>query len=163
IPAARNRAEEETDRQIITARWRLTLPCFPCGAILLPKGRVQSVESVTYADVAGDDQPLVATVDWRLLADREPAELEPIAGYWPSVESGRRDAVRVEYTAGYGDEPGDVPALLRAGILFALGHLYENRQDVITGTISTELPQSAASIFEKFRVGDEFVNYEVGL
>lgn len=36
-----------------------------------------------------------------------------------------------------------VDDLLNAGILLLLGHLYTNREDVVTGTIATQLPKGA--------------------
>lgn len=163
LPAARERAEADTNRQIITARWQLTLPAFPCGSIALPKGRIQSVESVTFVDVAGETQELLADEDWRLLSNREPGEIEPV-GDWPATAARRRDAVAVEFRAGYGDDATSVPALLKSGILLVLGHLYENRQDVVVGEGgAARIPQNASDLFLKFEVGDEFINYELGL
>lgn len=36
-----------------------------------------------------------------------------------------------------------VDDLINAGILLMLGHLYANRESVVTGTIATEIPQGA--------------------
>lgn len=161
IPPARERAELATDRQLLTATWRLTLPRFPCGAILLPKGAIQSVTEIAYVDPAGADQVLDPAA-YRLHEDREPAEIEPV-DYWPTTRPRRRDAVAVTFVAGYGDDPADVPAELRSAMLLVMGHLYQNRQEVVTGTIATSIPQSAADVFERYRVGDVFHSYEEGI
>lgn len=42
---------------------------------------------------------------------------------------------------------------IKAAILLMLGHLFENRQDNVTGTIVSELPLSARSLLMPFRVG----------
>ncbi|WP_428303904.1 head-tail connector protein [Lacipirellula sp.] len=160
IPSARQRAEIETGRQLITATWKLTLPRFPCDVILLPKGRVQSVEEIKYVAPDGTETILDDEL-WRLLDDREPAEIEPV-DYWPATHCRRRSAVSIKFRVGYGDAAEDVPHLLKAGMLMAIGHWYENRQEVLTGTIATLIPKSASDIFEQHRVGDDYVNYEKG-
>ena len=54
--------------------------------------------------------------------------------------------------AGYGlAESGDVPDGILQGMLLMIGHLYENRQAVITGTIATELPMTTRSLWMPFR------------
>ncbi len=42
---------------------------------------------------------------------------------------------------------------INAAILLITGHLFNNRESVITGTIATELPQGAHSLLWPFRVG----------
>lgn len=162
IPAVRQRAEAATDRRIISTGLQLTLPRFPRGVLLLPGGRVTEVESVKYVDTAGDEQTLVVDDDYRAYLDREPAEIDAVVS-WPAVQSGRRDAVRVRYTAGYGPTAASVPADLIGGMLLALGHLYANREEVVTGVTTSELPQATARVFERYAAGDEFLNYEAGL
>lgn len=163
IPAARQRAEAATGRHLIHTKLRLTLARFPRGAVVLPRGPLASVESVTFYDSEGTQQELVEGDDFRVLADREPGELEPVAGYWPTVESGRRDAVAVEFTVGYGETAANVPAALISGVLIVLGHLFQNRQEVVTGVTVARVPDAAAAIFEQFALGDEFIDYEAGL
>lgn len=51
-----------------------------------------------------------------------------------------------------GEAPMVVNSLIRAGILLVLGHLYENREDVITGT-AADLPQGSRSLLAPYRVG----------
>lgn len=50
---------------------------------------------------------------------------------------------------------GDLPMLctemVRAGILLILGDLYTNREDVVTGTISTQLPTGARACLRPLR------------
>lgn len=52
-----------------------------------------------------------------------------------------------------GEYPIVVNDLIRMGILMLLGHLYENRESVVTGTIATELPMSTASLLFPYRKG----------
>jgi uncharacterized phiE125 gp8 family phage protein len=99
ITAARQAAETKTDRQLITARWKLVLDAFPGPslmqsatgasfslpghAILLAKCPVQSVVSIEYMDMNGATQVMPAS-DYVLDAACEPARLTPVFGKsWP--------------------------------------------------------------------------------
>ena len=42
---------------------------------------------------------------------------------------------------------------VEAACLLKLGHLFANREDVVTGTIATELPQSSKALLTPYRVG----------
>ena len=50
-----------------------------------------------------------------------------------------------------GDMPMVCSDMVRAGILLILGDLYANREDVITGTIATQLPTGAAACLRPLR------------
>lgn len=43
--------------------------------------------------------------------------------------------------------------LVRAAILLTLGHLYANREEVVTGTIATELPMGSRTLLAPYRKG----------
>lgn len=42
---------------------------------------------------------------------------------------------------------------IEAACLLKLGHLYANREEVVTGTISTELPLTSKSLLTPYRIG----------
>lgn len=53
---------------------------------------------------------------------------------------------------------GDMPPmvcndLVRAAMLFIIGHLYANREDVVTGTISTALDMGSRALLAPYRQG----------
>ena len=54
-------------------------------------------------------------------------------------------------------EAGDSPMLInpsiKAACLLNLGHLYANREDVVTGTIATEMPMGSRALLTPHRVG----------
>lgn len=52
-----------------------------------------------------------------------------------------------------GCDPMLVNDAIRAGVLLTLGHLYRNRENVITGTIVSELSQGASSLLWPHRIG----------
>jgi uncharacterized phiE125 gp8 family phage protein len=80
--------------------------------------------------------------------DATTGRLRPLVPY----EARTLGGVAVEYTAGYGDTAADVPAPLRQAMLLMIGHWYEHREAVITGSISTGLPLAARALLAPYRV-----------
>jgi uncharacterized phiE125 gp8 family phage protein len=162
IQAAAAAAENATHRQLLTATWELTLDRFPCHGrrLLLPLGTVQSVTSIEYVDTAGDEQTW-DPADYQLVTAKEPAEIVPAYGAtWPPTRV-QPAAATVTYSVGYGATHESVPELLRYGMMLVVGHMYKNREAVVTGTIATEIPLGAQHIFEQFNLGDGFTDYDV--
>lgn len=144
IVAARQYAETVTQRQLVTATWKLVLDAFPgptligvpagvpyslpAHAILLNKSPVQSVTSVEYLDMAGNWQTMPST-DYTVETSSEPARITPVFGkIWP-VTLPQIGAVRVTFVAGYGNAAA-VPESFKAWIKIRVGSLYENREEV---------------------------------
>jgi uncharacterized phiE125 gp8 family phage protein len=158
IPAARQHFEEQTGRQCITATWEYWLAGFPIGNIIeLPRPPLQDVLSVVYDDGAGDEQTLDAdtyTVEKPAGAYANPGRIV-LAGsaMWPSTVADDRFSVRVRFTAGYGDNPEAVPPLVRASLLFLVGHFHKNAEEVVTpqGNSPVTLPIGATKMIEAFK------------
>lgn len=137
------------DFPLMRQTWAMELSGFP-GVIALPFQRVSEIVSISYFPADGETQTLAPELyhlvknvrrEWRVVLAN--------GGAWPSVAI-RPDAVRVEFRAGF-ETPADIPADLKQAILFLLGHYYENRSAVITGTIAQELPMAVNSILAKYR------------
>lgn len=135
IPAAAGHFEEQTGRQIITSTWEYWLAGFPCGSILeLPKPPLQDVISVVYDDADGVEQTLDAD-SYTVEAPSGPHShrgrlVLKSASTWPTTVAEDRFSVRVRFTAGYGDAPEQVPALVRASLLFLVGHFHKYAEEV---------------------------------
>lgn len=161
IRAARAKFEHETGRQLITAGFRFTFDDFPRGGgpIYLPKAPLQQIDSFTYLDLSGDVVEMVEGVDYLVDSAREPGQLYlPSGVYWP-LELRQANAIEIEFTAGYGDDPEDVDPLAIAALRLLIGKCYEHREDIITGTSVSELPDGASSIMTLLDIGDELVDY----
>jgi len=52
-----------------------------------------------------------------------------------------------------GESPMVCNKQIKAACLLILGHLYANREDVVTGTIATELPQGSKALLTPHRIG----------
>lgn len=157
IPAARDRAELATGRQLVTATWQLKLDRFPgCRYIELPKPPLQEVTSITYVDENGDTQTLSTSV-YSVDAPEGPKAsrgqiLLKYDQVWPSTRI-EPNAVTILFTAGYGDDGESVPARLKLAMLLDLGTLYEFREDYVIGqgyTVSP-LPIGAERIYREYR------------
>ena len=144
IVAARQYAEKETGRSLVTQTWQLVLDAFPgpsllgipAGvpfslpghAILLERNPVQSVESIQYLDMGGTLQTMPSG-DYTVEINSEPARITPVFGkIWP-ITLPQIGAVKVNFTAGYGLAAA-VPQAIKSWMLIRLGTLYENREEV---------------------------------
>lgn len=152
--AADRHVEQVTRRCLLTQQWRLTLDAFPCTddpTIRLPLAPVASVQSVTYVDTAGATQTLSAGA-YQVDVTSLPPRLLPAPGTsWPRTREGAIAAVAVTFTAGYGANTA-VPADLKSALRLLLGHLYENREAVVTGTIVTTVPLAVEALLAPHRV-----------
>lgn len=162
ISAARHMAEHACyGRKFITQTWDYVLDTFPAGAILLPIGPVQSISFVKYVDANGDEQTLSSALYQSDLIGA-PARVLPVLGEtWPVTRQDTLNTVTVRVVVGYpgdGGSPEDlranVPWDIKAALLLILGHLYENRREVVQGTTVTPLPLpwSAAAMLAPYRL-----------
>lgn len=130
VTAARQWMESAMDRQLISATWEIRMPYFPPW-VEFPYPPLQSVVSVKYDDVNGDEQTL-ATDTYDVVTTETPGYLALAYGkYWPPVDI-NPEAVRIRFVAGYGNA-SDVPELAKTAIKMLALFWYENRSN--TGDI----------------------------
>ncbi|MEM6907179.1 MAG: head-tail connector protein [Pseudomonadota bacterium] len=136
-------------RALITQTWRQHFDDFPVGnRLALAFGPAQSVASLSYKDQTGGsasfasfhlvDEPIGPVI-----------ALEDGAS-WPSTAT-RPDAVTVEWVAGFGDAPSDVPESVRLAGLQLIAHWYANREAVSVGVSVAELPWAVTQTITAFR------------
>lgn len=149
IPAARATLEDYTGRALAPATYRLLLDAFPDGAIELPRPPLVSIQSVVYADPDGVDRVLAPT-EYAVDTGQQLAWLLPaVDSAWPATLDAA-NVVQITYIAGY--ERANVPPPLMSAMLLMLTNLYDHRGSLVIGTISSELPQSVASLAWAYRV-----------
>jgi uncharacterized phiE125 gp8 family phage protein len=101
IRAAREAVERYGGRQLVSAKWRRTLRCFPPGGVCLSPWPLQAVTAVAYYDV-DEAQQTLATTYYDVDTSRERGGLWLADGQaWPSTYY-RPDAVTVDFWAGHG-------------------------------------------------------------
>ena len=138
-------------RALVTQSWSRSFDCFPCGnRIALPIGPLQDVDSVMYYDRDGNHLAFGSSNFHAVTDPLGPCIILADLAQWPDTAV-RPDAVTVTWTCGYGDADEVPPPIAQAAKLM-VGNLYENREAVVTGPITTELPLGAAMLLAPFRV-----------
>ena len=167
VSAAREDAEDFTNRCFCWSTWELRLDEFPTSGlqeILLPRPPLIRVESIRYVDADGVTQTL-GSDNYQVDDKSEPARVRPAYGLsWPATRA-QMNAVTVSYVAGYpvseagspADYAANVPAAAKAAVKLILGHLYANREAVMAmpgGVAAIEIPMGAQHLLWKLRVQD---------
>lgn len=149
LKAAREYVEGETWRQLLPATWRYSLDRFPCWEIELPRAPLASVTSITYIDTNGTTQTLSGAL-YKQDTDSEPGRVTPAYGQsWPSTRC-EMAAVKITYVAGYASA-ALVPEQLKVAILELVGHLYENREAVNIGNITSLVPLGFENLIARYK------------
>jgi uncharacterized phiE125 gp8 family phage protein len=122
IQTARESAEHETGRALITQMWERSIDAFPEVEIELGKPSVIAITSVIYIDTAGDSQTMDAA-NYSLDSTTDGGFLLPaVDTTWPETMD-TANAVRVRFTTGFGDASA-VPAAVKTWILLRVAALY---------------------------------------
>lgn len=132
VIAAKEAAEQRTNRSIMAQTFTLTLDEFPT-AIRLDFAPILSVTSVEYKDPDTGEYTTLSSSSYTADIQSEPGWIVPAYDYsWTTI---RQDinAVRVIYRAGYsasetaGTAQAAVPKSLRQWMLLAVGDMYSRR------------------------------------
>lgn len=156
--AARDMAEKLTGRAFVTQSWLLSMDGFPWPGgwqylqnpivwpdphtIRMPKAPLVSVSGVQYYDLGNVLRTLdPATYDVDAATDPGRISLS-MNMTWP-VTRLRPGAVRIAFTAGYGDASA-VPDIAKQAIRFAVSFWYENRGD--DAGVMADLPPASKAL-----------------
>jgi uncharacterized phiE125 gp8 family phage protein len=158
ITAARELVESECSRALITQTIELGLDDFPIldDRIRLPRGNLQQIINFTYTDSGQVDHAMTSGTDYILNQYAEPAEVVlPWNQIWPAVVLSTAAPVRIQFTCGYGDDPGTVPVQAKQAMLMLIGDWYTNREDVVIGrtsTVAAKLPNGVDRLLTNLRL-----------
>lgn len=140
ITAARLHTESVTGRAMISQSWRVVRDGWPPDRkVRLPVAPLQSLTEIRAYDADG-----VATM--LTLAEFQPETgVSPAAIFVPVLVSGmpptrEHDAIEIDYVAGCGDAPEDVPQDLRHAVLILVGYWFEHRDAVIVAGSGAVVP-----------------------
>jgi uncharacterized phiE125 gp8 family phage protein len=151
IKTARMMVEKDTRRKLCTQTVVLNLDYLPTYIVpeVLP---IQSITSIQYYDANNTLQTLAsATYEADLYA--EPILIRPAFGQtWPTTYD-RFNAVAVTMQAGYGAASA-VPEDAKQAILLLASHWVENREAVLSGTISKEIELSYTALTDRLKWGN---------
>ena len=150
IKVIREWVEAETKRALITQTWTMSMDGFPsAGLIEIPKRKLQSITSIKYIDEDGVQQTWDNSL-YEVDIKSDPGRVQPIDGETYPATKAKLGAIEIEFVAGYGLAGSDVNQTLIMAMLLSFGHLYQNRESVVIGTIAQEVPQTAKDMIKPF-------------
>ena len=117
----------------------------------LPVYPVVSVDSINYVDADGTTKALT---DFEVDTDRVPAVVRIESP--PGLKRGLKSII-IDVTAGYpsNDSPASadqVPEAIKQAILLMVGQFYEHRENVVVGSITSQLPAAFEYLLQPYRV-----------
>lgn len=155
IAAARARLDGITGilgRALIDQTWTLELDEFPAnGEIRIPLAPLSSITQIDYRDADSVSQTLATSVYTTTKRNGVSYVVRKDGQSWPAIDNDP-DAVTVTFVAGYGEAGSDVPPALIAAMKLHIGHMYENREAVVVGTIASDLPLGYEALVDPFKI-----------
>ena len=148
ITVARQLVEDRTWRPLISQVWAMQFDYeeLSLNIYYINKSPLLSVQNVTYYDENNDLQTLAAN-QYEVDIYGSPSRFRLIN--IPKTKQ-RMNALQVNFTCGYANA-ASVPLPIKQAMYLIIGHLYENRQDVVTGTQVHEIPDSSKDLLEAYR------------
>lgn len=152
IIAAREYCETYQNRAYITQTWEMALAGFPRHTITIPKGQLQTIESITYKNAAGIVTTLTPEIDYVVSHRGILGRICPSFGKtFPYELLYPLDPVVVRFTCGYGDSSESVPARVKQAMLLLIGHWYENRM-AVSELKTTEMSFAVAALLTQDKI-----------
>lgn len=114
------------NRALITQEWTAHYSCYE-PVLRIPLTRCSAITSVSWVDASGN----TVTAD--------PADYDVVGLYSDRCtvrpkSTWAAQSVSITFKAGFGDDPGDVPATLRHSLLEMVADGFENRQSIVVGS-----------------------------
>jgi len=156
ITVARAQAEQETGRKFITQTLTYYLDRWPDERFIrMPYPPLQTA-AITYR-LSGDDDydNTLSTADVDIISEPGRVILQPSES-WPSGTLYTDKPIKIVMMCGYGDDATDVPENIKSAILLKISDLYENRGEVIVGTITSRISGAIDSLLMQYRIHTEF-------
>ncbi len=116
------------------------------AAVRIPVGPVQSITSITYLSTANTTQTLAASHYFTDL-NSQVARIQFVSP--PDLYDDAMHRVQVNMVVGWPE--ASVPAPMIQAVRLLVGHLYENRLEEITGTITSRLRMGIDALVSPYR------------
>lgn len=154
IIAARKWCEKYQNRAYITQNWEMSFDDFDEEVIEIPKGCLQDIVSIKYADADGDETTLTKNTNYVFSKRGILGRVTPAYGTcWPSFTPYPLDAVVIEFKCGYGDTEASVPETVRQAMYLLISHWYNNRALVSLGmSVSDEIKFTLSALLWQDRI-----------
>ncbi|MFK4812753.1 hypothetical protein ACI3KW_21370 [Devosia sp. ZW T5_3] len=136
IGAARMHVEGVTGRALLAQSWRVVLDAWPESRVVkLPVSPFIAVTEINAVDGAG---ALHAIPLAQFLGEPDRLLLPRSVAGMPLLRE--RQGIEIDYVAGFGTEPSDVPADIRQALLVLVGYWFEHRDAVIVAGSGAVVP-----------------------
>jgi len=127
IKTARHKVENMIGRTLMGRSFVYRRPVPSGSCFSLPRPPLLSVARLTL--IAENDQAVdIPANDYSVTRRRDPAQVNLKSGIKWTDYLAEFVTLEVEFTAGYGDTPDEVPLPIRQAILLLLAHSYEYRE-----------------------------------
>jgi len=151
IMASRLHIEAALDLALITQTWRDKRDAWPRSRTLnLPLRPVQSLTAVRVHVRDNEVQELDADA-FILDGTANPARLVWRGTGTAPASSLAANGIEIDFVAGYGDAPSDVPQPIRQALLLLTAYWYENREPVEIGAAATVVPGAVSELLSPYR------------
>ncbi|SFZ85879.1 phage conserved hypothetical protein, phiE125 gp8 family [Devosia enhydra] len=150
VTAARIHVEAVTGRALIAQSWRLVRDAFPANRIVpLPIGPLISLEAITAYDGDGVAQAVPLAGIMPESGSHPPRLFLPRLLAQPPLRE--RQGLEIDFIAGFGEAPEDVPEGLRLALLRLVAHWFENRDAVILAGSGSIVPMGIDTLLTPWR------------
>ena len=145
IKAARVMVEKETHRALITQHWDMILDSAP-DEIYIPNPPLQSIVEIKVTDADGAETT-VSTDNYDVDSGGNSRGRVKASTAWPAHRNFA--SFTINFKAGYGDAPTNVPDILLTGVKLTLANLYENREMT---PISVRFPENIRLLLSSYKI-----------
>jgi uncharacterized phiE125 gp8 family phage protein len=155
ITVSREYVEGQIWRPLITQTWALNFDFNEVNNLvkLINKSPLIAVTGVTYFDSSNTQQTLLASkYDVDVYSNPARFQIKEVPTCYDKFNT-----LSVQFTCGYGNA-ASVPKRIKQAMLLIIGHLFENRQDVITGTQVQYIKDNSERLLEPYRNNFIFEN-----
>ncbi len=136
IGAARLHVEGVTGKALLAQSWRIVLDDWPDGGVVkLPVAPLVSVTAISAVDDHGGSHDIALA---QFLSEPDRLIVPRVVVGMPVLQA--RQGLEIDYVAGFGTEPQDVPADLRQAVLGLVAHWHEHRDAVIVAGSGAVVP-----------------------
>lgn len=135
---------------MISQKWGQWIDSNPPASVKLILGPVIQVNAIKYYDTDGNLQTDTLN-NYEVTGTSFASYVSPKEGFnWPITQD-RPDAIRIEYTIGYGEATTDIPETLRHAMMMLIAHWYEHRENELVGSISKNIPYGFDMLIDMHR------------
>lgn len=153
VAAATSAAEAETNRALITQTWVKSFDYWPkTSQIPIEIAPLQAIVSISYINTAGTTV-VIDEANYITVANANVATVIPGINYiWPTDIADRPDAIRIEFTAGYGASETAVPEPIRHWMMVRVSTMNEYREQFLQGTLAVLPPVYINGLLDPYRL-----------